>query len=336
MIINVWTIVALFLALITGALSLLAMVVSVRLLRTRADLHEPDATDDRAHLLTLLLSILVGVRLIAWLVFYLQIKSYVPTLAEFGVMCAFGVAGINPVLTATIQIIAPVALCMFGLALTVGATKGESLTRHGPKRYAAPALAASVLGLAAAAAEFAYAFVTKTGKPVSCCTQFLETDASRLARTANPLSAMGLPTSATPIAYYVLSLAVIAASLYLARRCKNPNERIGLAAALAVAALGIADLFVADWTWHDVVAPRVLQLPYHHCLYEIITDVPLMAFAAGLAVAGNLILTWPAILTLLTLREPGDAGVRRIQRTIYRCAALALASHLVVVTIHIV
>ena len=35
-----------------------------------------------------------------------------------------------------------------------------------------------------------------------------------------------------------------------------------------------------------MVAPRVLALPYHHCVYELLTDTPAMGLAGAMTLAG--------------------------------------------------
>ena len=68
--------------------------------------------------------------------------------------------------------------------------------------------------------------------------------------------------------------------------------------------LGGLNLVATQWAWVDVLAPRVLRLPYHHCVYELITGTPALGLAALLAIAGSAGLSGPLALLAWRRRAP--------------------------------
>jgi hypothetical protein len=106
---------------------------------------------------------------------------------------------------------------------------------------------------------------------------------------------------------------------------------------VAVALLALAFLAVAQWAWLDAVAPRVLALPYHHCLYEVVTRAPMMGVAALATIAGGAALALAAALSFARGATPdASATIAEIARRLERAAGLALAASLLIVVVHVV
>lgn len=338
MILNVWTITSLFLAVVSMALALIAARVAASGLRARRAGSGPaelEAAEARANLLALLVGVLLIVRLVSWPQFYFLLKSFVPDLTSLGVMCTYGVTRIQPGLVRALEVLKPLTLFVLGFWWLL-----ELVNRRTPgRRLAGPSftltLVAAGLVLAECATEGVYLFAKKTGKPVTCCSQFLDTGGSSLRpdRAWFEASVIGIPGSALLVTY-VLHLAVITGAILLARRARRGGAPLAGARPLALAAAGLVNLAATRVAWHDSVAPRVLQLPYHHCVYELLTDIPVMGFAAMLTVAGTAGLAWPALLGAWGRRAPGE--IVGIQARVYSLAVVALASALLVVTILLV
>ncbi len=97
--------------------------------------------------------------------------------------------------------------------------------------------------------------------------------------------------------------------------------------------LAAASLVVVDFAWIDAVAPRVLDLPYHHCLYEAITRVPAIGGAALLTAAGGGALLLLPLLAALRSRAP--AAVDAVARLACEVSWRAHLAALIVVAIHV-
>lgn len=336
MILNVWTVTAFFLAGVGALLAAAAAWIAIQGLAGSARAHPERSgagtNEDRLHLLALVLGVLAGVRLLAWPHFYLLLKSYVPELSSYGVMCAFGVTRIEPELVLAAQWIKPVLLTCLGFWLVHGVAVQRQTTQPYFARYAL-ALLLALLALLDSGVEVTYLTREKIGSPVTCCTQFLDTDAAQGA--SQPVAALpGLSSvnwSADWRLYAGWNLLLIATCMLLARpRARGvTSPRSGFPSRVIVPSLlalgGLGNLVLTRWIWLEEVAPRVLQLPYHHCVYELLTDVPALGFAAALMVAGNACLLWP-------LGLPSDSSVTR---SIYALCAVALATGLLIVGVHV-
>src|SRR5262249_41744867 len=136
---------------------------------------------------------------------------------------------------------------------------------------------------------------------------------------------------------FVLGGALVAAALALARRPAPGGAPPSAPRRVAVALLALAFLVVAQWAWLDAVAPRVLGLPYHHRLYEVVTRAPMMVVAALATIFGGVALAGSAALSCARGATPEVAAViADAVRRIERAAALALAASLLIVVVHVV
>lgn len=332
MILNVWMVSALFLA---GVGALLATIAAAAGVRTLIDGARPVAGaehGERGHLLVLLVAVLALVRALAWPHFYLLLESEVAPLASYGVMCTYGVTRIQPELVLALQWLKPAVvagLVLWSLVARIDArTEGAPFTRA----RALAIVPLALLALAECATEAAYVFSDKLGHPVTCCTQASDLPGRQLPSVASPLALAGFDSPAKTLALYgLLNVVVIVLAL---RQASAASPLRSLAARVALVVLPPAGLVLSQWAWLDAVAPRVLGLPYHHCVYELLTRTPALGLAALLTIAGHLAaLAAPA---LLTLRRRAAAAVDDALRRLLRFAALALTSVLLVVAIHLI
>lgn len=329
MILNVQTVVALFLAATGAVLALAAAVVAVRslgALRRDSDGDRMGLYEDRAHLLALIIGVLAAVRFIAWPFFYALLDSYVPDLAIYGVMCSFGVTLIDAPFVTAVQWLKPIVLFALGLwgLLAIVERRAGAPVLLGPR--IALALPIAVAALADCGVEITYLLREKVGQPVTCCTRFRDTDAAALADNLSPLSKLGMTSSASSLGVlFVFGVALVGIA-WLASRRRGGTLSVP-AAAIAIG--GAINLFVTHWSWIDAVAPRVLGLPYHHCLYELLTGTPGLGVAALLAVVGSAGLIWPALLAPWRQRAP--AAIAAVQQAVYGVCAVALLSALLIV-----
>lgn len=336
MTVSVWTVGALFLGLTSAVLAVLAAVTA---LRTTRDLSRwdgapgsRDALEERAHLVTLLVGVLAALRLIAWPHFYLLMKSLVPGLATYGVMCTYGVTRLDAGLVGALQVGKPLVL----LGLGFWATLGWLDRRAGAPLFLRSRLVLIVplagLALAECAAEIGYVFREQAGEPVTCCTQFIDTEAATGWKDLS-LSSFGRGGSPAVLfaLYALLGLVTAAGTLFFART--GFPVRRGRSASAGLALVGGAALLSTWPAWSDWVAPRVLQLPYHHCLYELLTDTAAFGLAAVAAVLGCGSLTWVAALEWFRGRAP--EAVRQVQGSVLRFAATAQVTSLLIVFVHV-
>jgi hypothetical protein len=249
-------------------------------------------------------------------------------------MCVFGVTRIQPELVQLLQVEKPILLLALGfwslLSLADSRTQGHALLSS----RLLLALPLAAIALLDSAAEATYLLREKPAQAVTCCTQFVDTDAARLANRVSlpPFAGLGAP-GLTVVLYYLLSAAVIGGAAYLYWKLPGKNRLEAVVLPACLVALGALNLIVTRQAWLETVAPRVLELPYHHCVYEVLTEAPALALAALMTLAGNGCLLWPPALEVWKGRAP--QAIFNLQRSIYGLCAIALSSAAVIVTVHI-
>ena len=338
MILNVYTVIAAFLAGVAGLTAVCLIALSVRAwlaLRSASNAGGGRSLEERVHLIALLLATVGIIRLVAWPHFYLMIQSYVDPLAVFGVMCSFGVTRVQPELVLALQILKPIVLLAIGFWWLVSHIDQQTTTGALLRVRAFLAIVAGMLVLGECSTELVYLFSQKVGQRVTCCTQFLETSAANIGAGAGPFRLVGLnDTTTTIILFLLLQVVVIAMALWMRKRIDRGAGTPSIISPIVLLFLSMASLWITRWVWIDLVAPRVLELPYHHCLYELVTDIPAFSLAAVLAVVGHGCLCWPVALEFFRGRQPDS--VRSVQAGIFGFCAVAIASELLIVAVHLI
>lgn len=338
MILNVYTVIAAFLAGVAGLAAVFLIALSARAWlgsRSAPNAGGGPSLEERVHLIALLLATLGIIRVVAWPHFYLMLKSYVEPLAVFGVMCSFGVTRVQPDLVLALQIMKPMVLLVIGFWWLVSHIDRQTTTGALLRARAFLGIVAGILVLAECSTELVYLFSQKVGQRVTCCTQFLETSAANIGAGAGPFRMVGLDDTATTVVLFLLLQAVvIAMALWMKKRVARGTGTPSIVSPIVLLFLSMASLWITRWVWIDLVAPRVLELPYHHCLYELVTDIPAFSLAAVLALVGHGCLCWPVALEFFRGRQPDAVG--RVQAGIFGFCAVAIASELLIVAVHLI
>jgi hypothetical protein len=147
-----------------------------------------------------------------------------------------------------------------------------------------------VLGAADAVAELAYVAIPKkevlpTG---GCCTSA----ADESERFLPPVLLTESGQTGLSVAFYGSNTALILALLAATRPGGRPPGSLGL---LVLSAAGLVVLAVSGLFLIDVAAPTLLRLPYHHCPYDLIPQVPEAMAAIALFLGGCFFLGWAGV-----------------------------------------
>jgi hypothetical protein len=254
------------------------------------------AREDRGYLLFLLALLLVGLNLASWPLLYLLLQSYVPEWP--GVMCIYGVTQIGkgslsasrylPGLLHFLQLAKPLLVFLSGAWATLYVLNRGTRTAPLLDRLFLVLVPLGALAAADACAELAYLAIPKKEVFVSagCCLGAgAEEDASRFVPPVllGEAGRVGLTA-----AYYGGNLILILALLSQ----KGVRSRLFLLLLLLgdAAVLAISGLFLVE-----VASPLLLQLPNHHCAYDLIARVPDAVVAVALFVAGSFFVGWAGV-----------------------------------------
>jgi hypothetical protein len=300
MILNSYAVLDAFLSLLRlglGALVLGLGFYAWRGWRRRAIGEDADRQEARGHLVLLLAIVLLGLNVLSWPVFYLLLQSYVPEWP--GVMCIYGVTRIGsgslgisrflPSLVTTVQALKPALVFVSGAWFVLHLINRRTRTAPLTGRVLLVLLASGLLAVGDAAAEVAYLAIPKKERFLSagCCTGIFteEPAASRF------LPAAWIGDRATPWlygAYYAVNLNLVLALVL----CRRRIQRLALGSLTpillaAVIALAISALFLIE-----AAAPRLLHLPNHHCVYDLVPRAPESLVAVALFLGASFSLGW--------------------------------------------
>lgn len=283
------------------------VLVGISLVRLRrGPAGDTTWVEDRVYLAIQLTYVILGLTLASWVVLYLLLDEFVPLWP--GAMCIYGVtrigdgsAGITgwlPTLVLLAQAAKPLVAFAAGAALVIYRLYRRAGASELLPRVLGALLVVALLGTAASATELTYLGVPKRDIPVEsgCCS-------SAAADRDGVTLANSQPSWLTP-AFFVFQwlLAFLlwprvghvgqkAARLY---GVSASDMRLLASLALAALTLVLAGRFAAD-----VAAPALLHLPYHHCVYDLVTQVPESGVALGLLLWGSFSVGWAGVVSWL-------------------------------------
>jgi hypothetical protein len=341
MIVNKYSVLMLFMAGLGLALAgVLAATACWAVWRIRAGrgAEEKSAAERSVYLATLVAVVCLTILVITWPLLYTMLQSFVPEVP--GAMCIYGVTKVMPVTTALTEAAAPLAIFLLAAWLLlehVHRQSGQPLPRLGRMLALVP-VAGSVAFTYGTVLYYVLNMTSLT--TVSCCCGRAASGGPQLQAPAYYLPWL-LPTPARAIvlnALFFAGVPLLAVWLLVQSRRRTPARK-GLvraeSAALLVAAiaLGLASLL----EFSEVLAPLLMRLPFHHCLYclllsgkapdslLVVANLTLGVFAAG----------WVAVLGAALPLGPLVPAASLLHRRLCLVGAAALAAAVLMVVIHL-
>lgn len=341
MIVNHYSVLMLFMSALglalAGVLAATALAAARRIRRSR-DQQQTSEAERSVHLATLVAIVCLTILVVGWPLLYAMLGSFVPEIP--GAMCVYGVTKVMPITTTVIQAAKPAVVFVLGAWLLLEYVRRRSGLPPRRSRGMFALAAVAVMMAAAHGAELYYVLNMESLNEVSCCSSYGQSAAAKLQAPSYYLP-WALPERARSITLTALFFAGIPLlALWLLVRAPQRMARpkwstpVQNAALLAASAgLGLA----CWWAIAEVFAPRLMRLPFHHCLYCLVMggrvpDAPLMVanLAVGLFCAG-----WAAVLgTTLQSRALAPAA-SRLHRRVCMLGATTLAASVLMVVMHL-
>jgi len=307
------TLILLFIAAVTGLLALpigyLALKTYVQTGKTVTE-EERDSLEDRSYLLLMIAAVVLAVKLGEWPLFYVTLQSVIPHI--HGAMCIFGVMQARPVLSGVVQLLKP--LVFFGIGGWL------ILRRLGPVFEFSPLFRTKHLLLAAislfifmdSAMDLLYFTSFDTGADVACCTTVFDLAEGKQAALTASLIGKGYDRVLLPLYFFtnIMMLAYLAYSFITVAVGKLLLLRTRAAGAVLAAinaVITIAALF-------EVISPRAMDLPYHHCIYCMWQYAPPSVVMTAFFVIGAFSPGWALMLAVVGRQSADDALLSEYQR----------------------
>lgn len=339
MIINIYTLIMLFVGLLSLSLGGFLLYATVRVLsrfETIVPLETKSTFEQKGYLIFLLACVVLSVRMLAWPWFYFMLQSFVSEVP--GAMCMFGVTQILPSTVTFLQIIKPISFFMMGgWLLCYYVDKSIPTAPLTRKNLFLLLIVCSVL-LTDSIADIYYVLRMKPLMSVSCCATFFDVPLRPSAMIPQAIFGRHFQKILF-IVYYLTNIALIALLFTtLSKKWLSLASLPRKVILYSLAIIGVINIPVVIYTYLENIAPRLMQLPYHHCIYcfmgnGLVPDAPVML---GLFVIGTFAIGWMGILRLFCMVTETQIVTERLLVKVNSLSAFCLLASIMMVTIHLI
>lgn len=337
MILNVFSITEIFVGLISLVLMAWGGSVSFILaLRWRgaSTAEERSEIEDGSHLVLLVAAVLLVIRLFNWPLFYTTLQSFVPDID--GAMCIFGVTQVKRILTGISEIIKPFSFFLMGAWLLIHFLDQQTQTSPLMGRKLFFLSITAVVVVVESLIDVVLMFKIAPEVLVSCCTTV--TDILNRPTRVVPKAALGQGYVAVlEYGYYIsntLLIFFLSICMWGMRRPSYIKWRRPVLGILFLYAIGNAALFLLAQI--EVHSPKIMGLPFHHCLYCLWQYVPDTILMYLLFVLGTSAIGWAFLLDLVGRTGETMGALNKFLRLLYGFSIFCFAASIVMNTVHLI
>ena len=339
MIVNIYTIIMLFVAILSLSMGGFLFLLTIRTLisfETTIPLEDKSKFEQKGYLVFLLACVTLSIRMIVWPWFYFMLQSFVSEVP--GAMCMFGVTQILPSTVTFLQIIKPISFfIMGGWLLCYYVDKSTSTAPLARKNLVFLLIVCGVL-LADGIADIYYVIRMKPLMTISCCATFFDVPLRPSAMIPQAIFG-GNFQKILFFVYYLTNIILIA--LLFTSMSKKWVSLASLPRKIILysqGVFGIINIPVVIYTYIENIAPKLMQLPYHHCIYcfvgnGLVPDAPIML---GLFVIGTFAIGWMCILRLLCKDTEAQSITEKLIIKVNTLSAFCLLASVIMVTVHLI
>ncbi|MBI2470027.1 MAG: hypothetical protein HYV59_02120 [Planctomycetes bacterium] len=339
MVVNIYTIIMLFVAFLSLFLGGFLVYATLKILLSfepLLPLETKSKFEQKGYLIFLMACVALSIRMIVWPWFYFMLQGFVSEIP--GAMCMFGVTQILPSTVTFLQIIKPVSFfIMGGWMLCYYVDKSSPTTPLARKNLFFLLIVCGIL-LADSIADIYYVIRMKPLMSVSCCATFFDVPLRPSAMIPQAIFGKYFQKILF-ILYYLLNVILIAILLTsISRKWMSFPPKYRMIILYCQGILGIINIPVVIYTFIEDIAPKLMQLPYHHCIYcfmgnGMVPDAPIML---GLFVIGTFAIGWMFLLKLLCKHKAARVITDRLLLKVNNISAFCLLASLIMVTIHLI
>ncbi|MCK6467244.1 MAG: hypothetical protein L6Q53_03480 [Candidatus Brocadia sinica] len=339
MIVNIYTLIMLFVAFLSLFLGGFLFYAALKMFlgsEPMIPLETKGKFEQRGYLVFLVACVMLSVRMLAWPWFYFMLQSFVSEVP--GAMCMFGVTQILPSMVTFLQIIKPISFFMMGgWLLCYYLDKSIPTTPLVRKNVLLLLIVCSIL-LADSIADIYYVLRMKPLMSISCCATFFDVPLRPLAMI--PQAIFGRHFQKILFIVYYLTNIILIALLWipLSKKWLSLAPLYKKIILYGQAVIGVINIPVVIYAFIENIAPRLMQLPYHHCIYcfmgnGMVPDAPIML---GLFAIGTFAIGWIGILRLFCMVTETQIVTERLLVKVHSLSAFCLLASIMMVTIHLI
>lgn len=298
---------------------------------TAIDQH--DGTRDRIHFVLFIASTVLVLRLLSYPLFYATLQSFVKDVE--GAMCIYGVTQVSPKLFTFLEITKPFVFFFIGQWLILHCLTRRNSTQSIVNRKLILLLGVSLIVLLDSVGDLVLFLGIDFHTPVTCCT--INTDSPDRVSAILSRYLLGHQYEQFLLsAYYLGNLFTLGLVGYFFRRKRLEMKETRRRRSLGVVFfLSLINLFLSSLTLSEVIGPRLMDLPYHHCPYCLLQYVPDSCLIIGLLILGTFGLGWAFGLEIIVGTRETVRNLSQYVQNLYGFAFLCLTLSVVMVSLHL-
>jgi hypothetical protein len=330
MILNALSITMIFIGVLSALLAIWGGISSLILYRKWKRPSRPEektSLEDRSYLVFLIMMIVLLIRLINWPLFYGTLQSFIHDIE--GAMCIFGVTQVKVSLTRFLEFLKPITFFLIGGWLILHILDRATKTSPLIKRELLLLSVISLFVLVDSMGDILLMIGIAPESLVSCCTTV--TDILNRPTRTTPEAFFGPEyAQSLQVLFFITHLALIG---FIGVSLKFRIFRRPILGLLFLFAILNAFIFLLSQV--EVFAPRMMHLPFHHCLYCLWQYVPDSIVMYLLFILGTFSVGWGFTTELFGRQGEAADLLPGYLRKIYLFAFFFLLVSLIMLIIHL-
>jgi hypothetical protein len=324
MLLNPFSIIMLLIASVCIVLVIYGSVLSLK--------ARGDGQHDGTPFVLFMASTVLVLRLLSYPLFYATLQSFVQDVE--GAMCIYGVTQVSPKLFMFLEIAKPFVFFFVGQWLIFHYLTRRSTAQSIVNRKLVLLLGVNLIVLIDSLGDLVVLLGIDFHTPVTCCT--INTDAPDRVSAILSRYLLGHQYAQSLLpAYYLSNLFVLGLAGYFFRRKKLEAKETRRTRSLGVVFfLSLMNLFLGSLAISEVIGPRLMDLPYHHCLYCLLQYLPDSCLIIGFLMIGTFGLGWAFGLEILVSTRETERNLSRYVTNLYGFSFMCLTLSMVMVSLH--
>lgn len=283
--------------------------------------------------LFLFASIVLAFRLCSYPLFYGVLQSFVKDID--GAMCIYGVTQVLPGLCGFLEIIKPIIFFLIGGWLLLHLLTIQSKTRLLVLKKLIFLLVITVAIFIDSMGDLFFFLNMNSDTTVRCCTTALDSS-FRISLIGCRYLLGQYYEKPLLFIYYLSNLLLLGIAGYVLLEKKLEVKEIKRKRFLRlVFIVGLINFFLTGLAMFEIIAPRLMKLPYHHCLYCLLQYVPDSFLIIGFFMLGTFGFGWAFGLEIVTTDKETSGNLSGFLNRLYQFSFLGLSLSLLMVTFHL-
>ena len=337
MLLNLLSITMLSLALVSSIVALYGGFAALRAVgnwkKSAAAPAKHNLLENGLNHLFLLASIVLALRLCSYPLFYVALQSFVKDID--GAMCIYGVTQVLPDLCGFLEVFKPILFFFIGGWLLLHLLTRQSRTELLVLRKITFLLGITAAILVDSIGDLAFFLSMNSDITVTCCTPAIDSPYRISMIICEYLLGQSYEKPLLFV-YYLSNLVLLGVAGYIiwGKRLKAKAASRKKILRL-VFILGLTNLFLTGLALFEIIAPRLMNLPYHHCPYCLLQYVPDSFLVIGFFMLGTFGFGWAFGLEIATTDKETSGNLFLYLNRLYRFSFLGLSLSLAMVTLHL-